>query len=167
MAPENDQANAAPRPSPKKPARGSRASGFFERVENERLVEAIAAAERDNRGEVRLHLEQRCPYRQSLPRARQLFGKFGMHKTRDDTGVLLYVAVKDRTAAVFAGAGIHGSAKEGFWQQVIDEVATGFKSARPVSGLLKALDRIGELLREYAPGDDSAGDELPNKVTTS
>ena len=90
-----------------------------------------------------------------------------MERTVEATGVLLYVAVKDRSAAVFAGAGIHGAAGDGFWQDAIDAVARGFASGQPASGIVCALDMIGSLLRASAPGEDTAGNELPDEVTQS
>jgi uncharacterized membrane protein len=140
---------------------------FITRGQEAALVAAIRDAERGNRGEVRVHLERRCPGGNALHRARELFHKLGMPATRDDTGVLLYVAVEDRKAAVFAGAGIHGAAREGFWQQVVDAVAQGYRRGEPVGGLVEALGRIGTLLREHAPGEDMAGNELPDEVSES
>ena len=141
-------------------------SGPLSSDEAEALVAAIGEAERGNRGEVRVHLEEQCPG-DALARAREVFAGLQMHKTRDDTGVLLYVATHHRRAAVFAGAGIHGSREAGFWQEVADAVADGFRRGAPTQGLVTALERIGDLLRTHAAGDDDAGDELPNKVTTS
>ncbi len=132
-----------------------------------KLVEMIGEAERDNRGEVRVHIENKCPTEDVLGRAKQLFAKLGMHKTRDDTAVLLYLAIEDRKVAVYAGEGIYGAAQEGFWSGVAAEVAGGFKAGDSLGGLCNALEMVGHLLREHAPGDDSAGDELPNQVTTS
>ena len=131
------------------------------------LAEAITAAEADNRGEVRVHLEKTSPVDDALERAKQVFAGLGMHETQEDTGVLLYVAVEDRKVAVYAGKGIHGAAEEGFWKQVAAAVAEGFRSNDSLAGLCNALDQIGDLLREHAPGKDEAGNELPNKVTTS
>jgi uncharacterized membrane protein len=140
-------------------------AGIFDGTQSARLVQAIAAAESGNRGEVRLHLEGRCK-RDPLERAKRLFAELGMQKTRADTGVLLYVAVEDRKAAVFAGKGIHGAAAPDFWKKVVDGVAQGFKENKPLDGLLEALEQIGDLLREHAAGDDHAN-ELPDQVSMS
>ena len=131
------------------------------------LIAAIRDAERGNRGEVRVHLEGSRWWQEPLERARQLFHKLGMDRTRDGTGVLLYVSVPDRKGAVYAGPGIHGAADAAFWQEVMDSVAAGFKAGTPTDGLVDAVGRIGDLLRASAPGDDSAGNELPDAVTTS
>jgi uncharacterized membrane protein len=159
MASTKAQGKASPRPA------GSKE--LFDTAESAQLVDAIGAAERGNRGEVRVHLEARCSQKDPLERAREIFFKLGMERTRDDTGVLLYVAFEDRKAAVFAGSGIHGAAAKGFWQEVVDEIAAGFRDGEPLEGLRAALGSVGVLLREHAAGDDSAGDELPNQVTTS
>ena len=137
--------------------------------EHERaVVAAIQAAEKGNRGEVRVHLEQRCPQgRGAIDRTKEIFHALGMDKTRDSTGVLLYVAVDDHKTAVFAGAGIFGATEPGFWQSVSDAVASGAKRGALHEGLVDALARVGELLRKHVPGDDAAGNELPDEVTTS
>ena len=135
--------------------------------EEEAVVAAIREAERGNRGEVRVHLEAHCPEEDAVLRAAALFRALNMDQTTGATGVLLYVAVKDRRAAVFAGAGIHGAAHDGFWQDAIDAVAGGFASGKPASGIIRALNMIGSLLRASVPGDDVAGNELPDEVTQS
>ena len=134
--------------------------------EEARVLAAIGRAERGNRGEVRVHLEGRCPAADPLERAARLFDELGMRETRDDTGVLLYVAERERKAAVYAGSGIHGARESGFWQEVIGFVSQGYAAGQKAEGLELALDAIGALLREVTPGDDSAGDELPNAVSS-
>lgn len=114
-----------------------------------------------------MHLEARYPGDGPLGRAEALFRELGMEGTRDDTGVLLYVAELDRKAAVFAGSGVYGARQPGFWREVTDAVATGYRNGDRVGGLVRAIAMIGEVLREAAPGEDEAGDELPNEVTTA
>ena len=141
---------------------------MFDRVAREELTAAIAAAEKGHRGEVRVHLERRCPKRKTpSDRAQELFESFGMHRTQDDTAVLLYVAFDDGRSAVHAGSGVRDAAAPGFWKAVADEIDGGFSIGEPLAGLCAALEQIGEMLREHAPGEDVAGNELPDAVTTS
>lgn len=129
---------------------------------------AIRAAEKGNRGEVRVHLERRLPSgADALGRARALLGQLGMHKTRDGTGVLLYVALQSRKVAVFAGPGVHRAGETGFWKEVVQRVSAEAAKGRLVEGIIAALEEVGRLLRAAAPGEDSAGNELPDAVTTS
>jgi len=133
--------------------------------EEARLVAAIRRAEEGHRGEVLVHLERSCRGGEPLARAAQLFEELGMRRTAADTGVLLYVAVNDRKAAVYAGQGVHGAAQPGFWQDVVDGLAQGFREGAPVAGLEAAVERIGGLLRTAVPGEDTRGNELPNVVS--
>lgn len=137
----------------------------FTAAEEARLVAAIGRAEANNRGEVRVHVDPRKQKQAPLERAALLFRALGMDATRADTAVLLYVALADRKAAVYAGKGIHGAAEPGFWQSVIDAVGAGAAKGDLTAGLEAALDRVGALLREHAPGDDEAGNELPDAVS--
>lgn len=135
--------------------------------EEKAVVLAIGEAEKGNRGEVRVHIEARCKGQDPLSRAAALFDELGMSRTAEGTGVLLYVAERDRRAAVYAGPGIHGAAEKGFWQDTIDAVAEGFSSGEPSRGIILALEKIGSLLRATVPGDDRSGNELPDEVTRS
>ncbi len=144
-----------------------RAGRLLSEKDEARLVEAIGRAERGSRGEVGVHVERHCEGGDALRRATSLFETLGMGKTAAGTGVLLYVALEDRRAAVYAGPGIHGAADPDFWQTVVDAVAAGGRRGDMLSGLETALERVGGLLLTAAPGEDVAGNELPDRVSQS
>ena len=129
--------------------------------------EAIAEAERGNRGEVRVHVERRNPRAGPRSRAGELFRELGMHDTREGTAVLLYVCLDEKSAAVWAGAGIEGAAEPGFWDAVVERIERGARDGDLAGALVHAVGRIGTLLRLHVPGDDDAGNELPDAITSS
>lgn len=131
-----------------------------------RVVEAIRAAEIGNRGEVRVHIEQRS-LAPPLESARRWFFELDMHRTAADTGVLLYVGLQARTAAVFAGGALHAEVEPAQWQAVVDAVTRGYADKRPADGLCDGLGLIGEIMRAALPGEDIHGNELPDAVTVS
>lgn len=133
-------------------------------LQEQRIVRAIANAERGNRGEVRVHVEERCPGDPRV-RAQRVYGALGLSKTEGDTGVLVYVASESRVAVVLSGAGVPDQAP-GFWQEVVDEITAGYTKHQPEVGICAALDRVGGLLREVVGGQDVEGNELENAVTT-
>ena len=141
--------------------------GPLRAAERRALVTAIAEAERGHRGEIQLHLEARYPGDGPLGRAAALFDEHGLDETRDGTGVLLYVAELDRRVAVFAGPGVFGARSPEQWKDVCATVAAGYRDGDRVRGLTQGLKILGEILRETAPGEDDAGNELPNEVHTS
>ncbi len=130
------------------------------------LVAAIAAAEVGHRAELRVHIEAICDGDAQL-RARQIFGDLKMHETAEDTGVLLYLSPESKKVAVFAGKGVHQAAGEALWQEAVSRVAQGFRDGDGLAGLEAGIGIIGDAMRRCAPGEDTAGDELPNEVTTS
>lgn len=131
-----------------------------------RVVDAIRAAEAGNRGEVRVHVERRCGD-SALGAARRWFFELDMHRTAADTGVLIYVAHADRQAAVFAGGALHAEVAPAEWQAVIDAVIAGYRAGRPADGLCDGLARVGDILRAALPGEDIAGNELPDAISTA
>jgi len=141
---------------------------MFDRLERQELTDAIAAAEEGHRGEVRVHLERQCPKTSSpAQRARELFDSLGMHRTREDTAVLLYVSFDGGHSAVHAGSGVRDARAPAFWQAVSEQIDRGFEIGEPLAGLCAALEQIGEMLREHAPGEDVSGNELPDALTVS
>lgn len=131
------------------------------------VVAAIEDAERGNRGEVRLHLERWCLGGGAMARAEQLFHRLGMTQTQQGTGVVLYVAVRSRRAAVFAGPGVFAAAAGAQWASVVEAVRSGYRRDQGVAGIIEALECIGDLLRQVVPGEDDAGDELTDAVSES
>lgn len=136
---------------------------MFSELEEQRVVRAIANAERGNRGEVQVRMEKRCPG-DPLVRAKALYKLAGLEGTEDDTGVLLYIASESRVSAVYCGAGVHARSEASFWQGVSDRVAAGYRSGKPVDGICDALGHIGDLLRTLLPGRDDAGNERPDTL---
>ena len=133
-------------------------------AERASLSAAITTAEQGHRGEIRVHIEARYPGDGPTARAAALFEELGMQKTRDGTGVLLYVAERDRKVAVYAGPGVYGARDPAQWRAVCDAVAQGYGANDRVAGLQRGLAMLGEILLDAAPGEDDAGDELPNEV---
>lgn len=128
-----------------------------------RVADAISAAERGSLGEVRVQLEARCDG-DPLERARAHFAALGMDRTTHGTGVLLYTAVESRQAAVWADTGPYEVAGPAFWDGVLDALVEGEARGGLAEGLVAALGRIGGLLREHFPAEDTAGNELPDEV---
>jgi uncharacterized membrane protein len=135
-------------------------------ADEERVLAAIRQAEAGNRGEVGVHIDQQRHKHDPIERAEHIYRKLRMDSTRDGTAVLLYLSLANRQATVFAGPGIHAAAEPGFWQAVTDIVAKGAKSGDLPGGIEQGLAMVGDLLRRHAPGEDAAGNELPDAVTT-
>lgn len=125
-----------------------------------KLAAAIKAAEAGHRGEIVVHVEHRT-LGDPLKRAAKLFHSLGADRTTEGTGVLLYVATKQRRAAVWAGNGITGGADLATWQPVFDAL----KAGRGPDAIRDAIAALGRVLAVRAAGADVHGNELADTPT--
>lgn len=126
-----------------------------------RLTDAIKAAERGHRGEIVVHVEHRCF--DPLKRAARLFHQLGVDRTKEGTGVLLYIASEQRRAAVWAGPGIQEGDALSTWRPVF--AALEAHRDDHLAGLCAAVTALGKILTVHAAGEDTHGNELSDGVS--
>ncbi|HEX8167584.1 MAG TPA: TPM domain-containing protein [Beijerinckiaceae bacterium] len=88
----------------------------------------------------------------------------GLTRTRERTGVLIFVALAERYAEVIADAGIAGRVDPAVWRDTVAELIEALRAGRAGDGLMSAVRRVGAILAEHAPPPADDADELPNKV---
>lgn len=138
---------------------------FFTLTEKEQLVAAIRLAEQRTSGEVRLFIESRCKFVDPMDRAGELFLQLGMDKTRDRNGTLVYVALKDRQAAILGDQGIHEKVGPKYWSDLVQKMLIHFRHQHLATGLCEAINALGEALHYYFPYDrDTDKNELPDEI---
>ncbi len=130
------------------------------------LVAAIKAAELQTSGEIRLHLEDKCPTPEPLDRAAQVFAELKMHRTKLRNGVLFYLAWQTRQFAVVGDAGINSAVPDDFWEDVKETVVGHFRQEQYVAGLERGIRLVGEQLRQFFPYDAATDiNELPDDIS--
>lgn len=137
---------------------------FLSVEEEQRIVRAIATAERNTSGEIRVYMESRCSYLDALDRARELFYQLNMHQTELGNGVLLYLAIKDHQLAIYGGQGIHERVGTTFWNKEIQQILSEFKGQNYTEGIIHAVADIGEALKTFFPYDNNDKNELPDQI---
>jgi hypothetical protein len=101
---------------------------MFSELEEQRVVRAIANAERGNRGEVQVRVERRCAG-DALTRAKALYKLAGLEGTEGRHRACCSTSrVESRVSAVYCGAGVHTRSEASFWQGVSDRVAAGYRT---------------------------------------
>lgn len=141
-----------------------KASSFFTKEQQTQVTDAIRQAEEATSGEVRVHIETFC-YGDVLDRAAWIFGKLGMHKTKERNGVLFYLAVKDRKFAVIGDAGINAKVPEGFWDDVKELLRKNFTEGRFTEGLSEGIILAGKHLKEHFPHQKDDVNELSDEIS--
>jgi uncharacterized membrane protein len=130
----------------------------------EAIRQAIAAAEVDTSGEIRVHLEPLCP-EDPLGRARVVFIALGMHRTAGRNGVLIYVSIEDRKLAVVGDVGVDALVPSTFWTRLCANLATHLRAGRSAEGLVTAVREAGEALRAGFPRAPDDRNELPDDIS--
>jgi len=137
---------------------------FFSEEEKKQITNAIAEAERNTSGEIRLHIEGRCKI-DVLDRAAYVFGKLNMHETAQRNGVLFYLAVYDRKFAILGDAGINKLVSANFWDEIKETMLTYFKEGQFAEGLSKGILMAGEQLKTNFPYQSDDVNELSDEIS--
>ncbi len=136
---------------------------FLSKRERERGMAEIRKAERRTTGEIRVHVERRCPG-EPLQRARKVFDELGMARTAHRNGVLIYIALADRRFAIVGDEGVHGKVGDDYWNGIRDAMAERFRKGEFCEGICEAVRGIGDTLSSVFPGQPGDRDELPNEI---
>jgi uncharacterized membrane protein len=138
---------------------------FFSQEENQQLVDAIQKAEQQTSGEVRIFVESKCKYVDALDRAQEIFFSLKMNETELRNGTLIYVAVKDKQAAVFGDEGIHQKVGAQYWKDVVTKMLFQFRNQKLADGICQGIHDLGEALKFYFPyHSDTDKNELPDEI---
>ena len=70
----------------------------------------------------------------------------GLYRTREETGVLIFLSVFEGKVWVLGDRGVDAAVPPGFWQGVVDEVVAGVKNGRPAVAICAAVGRIRGVL---------------------
>jgi uncharacterized membrane protein len=137
---------------------------FLSPQEKGEIVRAIALAEEQTSGEIRVHMEKKCG-QHVLDRAAHWFKKLKMHRTELRNGVLIYLAVQDKKFAILGDVGINRKVPAGFWDDVKDHMGSFFSQGKFTEGLTEGIRMVGEHLKEHFPHQDDDRNELSNDIS--
>ncbi|MGZ3846506.1 MAG: TPM domain-containing protein [Flavisolibacter sp.] len=138
---------------------------FFSEEEKQQLVGAIQKAEQETSGEVRIFVESRCKYVDALDRAKEIFVSLKMNETEQRNGTLVYVAIKDRQAAIFGDEGIHRKVGEAYWKDTVTKMLLHFRNQKLADGICQGIHDLGEALKLHFPyNSETDKNELPDEI---
>ena len=139
-------------------------SDFLNKDDKSLITDAIANAELNTSGEIRVHIENKCKTG-VLDRASYLFEKLEMHKTEKRNGVLFYVAVNDKKFAVLGDAGINEVTPDNFWESIKETMLNHFKEEEFAKGLEIGIEMAGQQLKDHFPYQTDDINELPDEIS--
>jgi uncharacterized membrane protein len=145
----------------------SSVKAFLTDANKQAIMDAIAQAEQNTSGEVRVHIESKVKGTSPYDRAVQVFEQLGMTETAQRNGVLVYVALDDRQFAIIGDEGIHAKVGETFWDQEKDQMVQYFAQGDIIGGIVYFIKQAGEKLKSYFPYQTDDKNELSNEISVA
>lgn len=144
----------------------SRVEDFLTEKEEQEIVRAILDAEKNTSGEIRVHLEAHTRI-DHFERAKEVFHVLKMDNTKEENGVLIYVAVNDKKFVIYGDRGIDKVVPDNFWNTTKDTIENHFKNGRFKQGLIDGILKAGKELEKHFPWNHGDINELSNEVSQS
>jgi len=143
----------------------SKIEDFLTQSEEQDIVEAIRVAELNTSGEIRVHLEKTSKGEDATNRALELFHTLKMDNTKLQNGVLIYVAVEDKTFVIYGDKGINDVVSDDFWDNTKNIIQSHFKQGNFKQGLVEGILQSGKQLKKHFPWEDGDTNELTNEIS--
>lgn len=142
----------------------SKVEDFLTQTEEQEIVEAILAAERNTSGEIRVHIEAHTRSNH-YDRAKEVFHLLKMDNTKEENGVLIYVAVHDKKFVICGDKGIDKVVPTDFWDSTKDIIQHHFKEGHFKQGLIAGILEAGRELKSHFPWHPNDTNELSNEIS--
>lgn len=145
----------------------SKVEDFLSVQEEQEIIAAIRKAERSTSGEIRVHIETHTDS-DHFDRALEVFHLLKMDNTRLRNGVLIYIAVADKSFVIYGDKGINKVVPKNFWNSTRDAMNNQFRQGNFKQGLIEGVLQAGFELQKHFPWDiDTHENELPNEISRS
>jgi uncharacterized membrane protein len=136
---------------------------FISTLDEQRIVSAIADAEKKTSGEIRVYVSHKERH-DALEFAKKRFDQLGMFKTKHRNAVLIYFVPRTQQFAVIGDAGIHAQCGDGFWNDIVARMTERLKAGEFTEAIIHAISETGAALAKHFPPDGDNPNELPNEI---
>jgi uncharacterized membrane protein len=139
------------------------AKSDLEEIQNE-----ISDVEKKTSGEIRLCIKMKRGLIEKKYTVREValreFYKLKMDKTRDKTGVLIFILFYERKFEIIADEGINVKISDNTWSKLSDELINSFSDGNYKDGISKCINKIGNILVKEFPVKKDDINELPDDI---
>ena len=85
-------------------------------------------------------------------------------RTVGRTGILIYLSMAERRAEIVADEAITKVTTPETWGEAMAALLVEVKAGRPADGIVAAVERVGEVLKEHFPRSSTDTNEIPDKL---
>lgn len=142
----------------------SRVEDFLTAHEEQEIVAAILEAEKNTSGEIRVHIEAHTRLAHD-ERAKEVFHLLKMDNTKEENGVLIYIAVNDKKFAIYGDRGIDQVVPVDFWESTKNEIQEQFVKGNFKQGVINGILRAGDELNSHFPWKPNDTNELSDEIS--
>ncbi len=98
-------------------------------------------------------------------RAAEAFLAEEVFRTRERTGILIFVSVLEHKVLVLGDSGINAKVERSEWQEIVDTITRSIGGGKPAGALIDAIGKAGDLLaRSNVRRRRDDKDELPDNL---
>lgn len=134
-----------------------------------RISSKIKEMEKTTAGEICLSIKEKRSLFEKRKSLRELaekeFFKLGVAKTRDKTGILIFLLLEDRKFYILADSGINAKVQQETWDKIKDDMQLKFSRGEFCKGLIFGVEQVGKILVQHFPVLPGDTNELSNKIT--
>lgn len=99
-------------------------------------------------------------------RAVEVFHTTNVSKTKDRTGIMIFVSLLERRVEVMADIGIDSVVSDDYWDKLVSELVVKIKSGKVIEGIAGAIEICGEDLIENFPIKADDQNEITDELIT-
>lgn len=139
--------------------------------ELQQIADAIKAVEKETIGEIRVSIKKSRTFKERNMSLYDLavknFYQLGMDKTKEKTGVLIFLLISEKSFQIIGDEGINKKLTKEFWNDLAAHTAEYFQKNKFVEGICYAVDEVGKVLKKEFPIQAGDTNELSNEVVIS
>jgi uncharacterized membrane protein len=136
---------------------------FLRAVDHEKIVAAIAAAEKRTSAEIRVYVSHHKRV-DALSFANRRFHKLKMDRTPMRNAVMIFLAPRTHKFAVVGDVAVHAKCGDGFWHSVVAAMEPLLKRGDFTQAIVVGVTNVGEVLAEHFPPLSHDRDDLSDAV---
>jgi uncharacterized membrane protein len=123
---------------------------FLNKLQHERVHQAIRAAETGTSGDIVLFVTHRH-IADPLAAAHAEFRKLKLEEAKDKNSVLIFLAPKPQKFAVVGGTALYEKVGQPWWDELVALLARHFKAGTYTEGLIATIEEAGRALQKHFP----------------
>ena len=95
-------------------------------------------------------------------RAIRAFHERGLHRTREENGILIFISLLEHKVWILGDRGINAVIPPERWVSLASALASGIREGRMVESLVTTITEVGGILTEHFPSRKDDTNELPD-----